>query len=147
MKRPEIVIGLLIIVLLLSMLASLASGAVSIAPADVVQALFAWTGQSDVAATEQMIVEQIRLPRTLMGAIIGATLGLTGAAMQGLFRNPLADPGLIGVSGGAALGAALIIVLGSGFGRRAAWRPGTVSDGTWRVRRWRPQHRAGLSAG
>ncbi|SDS91996.1 iron complex transport system permease protein [Halopseudomonas xinjiangensis] len=115
MKRPEIVIGLLIIVLLLSMLASLASGAVSIAPADVVQALFAWTGQSDVAATEQMIVEQIRLPRTLMGAIIGATLGLTGAAMQGLFRNPLADPGLIGVSGGAALGAALIIVLGSGL--------------------------------
>jgi|TARA_R110002126_G_scaffold74484_3_gene185787 iron complex transport system permease protein len=48
-----------------------------------------------------------------MGILVGATLALTGAAMQGLFRNPLADPGLIGVSSGAALGAALMIVLGS----------------------------------
>lgn len=55
----------------------------------------------------------IRAPRLLMGLIAGAALGVAGAQIQGLFRNPLADPGLIGVSAGAALGAALAIVLGS----------------------------------
>lgn len=54
----------------------------------------------------------IRAPRVLMGLIAGAALGVAGAQVQGLFRNPLADPGLIGVSAGAALGAALAIVLG-----------------------------------
>lgn len=53
----------------------------------------------------------IRAPRLLMGLVAGAALGVSGALIQGLFRNPLADPGLIGVSGGAALGAALAIVL------------------------------------
>jgi iron complex transport system permease protein len=55
----------------------------------------------------------IRLPRLLMGVAAGAGLGLAGALMQGLFRNPLADPGLVGVSSGAALAAAVTIVLGS----------------------------------
>jgi iron complex transport system permease protein len=55
----------------------------------------------------------IRLPRLLMGVAAGAGLGLAGALMQGLFRNPLADPGLIGVSSGAALAAAVTIVLGA----------------------------------
>ncbi|HEX5372534.1 MAG TPA: iron ABC transporter permease [Aquabacterium sp.] len=55
----------------------------------------------------------IRAPRLLMGLIAGAALGVAGAQIQGLFRNPLADPGLIGVSAGAALGAAMAIVLGS----------------------------------
>lgn len=64
----------------------------------------------------QLIVGQIRLPRTLMGLLVGAVLALSGVAMQGLFRNPLADPGLVGVASGAALGAALAIVLGSSLG-------------------------------
>lgn len=55
----------------------------------------------------------IRAPRLLMGLIAGAALGVSGAQIQGLFRNPLADPGLIGVSAGAACGAAMAIVLGS----------------------------------
>lgn len=59
-----------------------------------------------------MIVGQIRLPRVLLAALMGAILGMSGAAMQGLFRNPLADPSLIGVTAGASLGAALIIVSG-----------------------------------
>ncbi|MGE8409230.1 MAG: FecCD family ABC transporter permease [Pseudomonas sp.] len=58
----------------------------------------------------ELILGQIRLPRTLLGLTVGAVLALAGVAMQGLFRNPLADPGLVGVSSGAALGAAVAIV-------------------------------------
>jgi iron complex transport system permease protein len=54
----------------------------------------------------------IRLPRVVLGLIVGAALGVTGAAMQGLFRNPLADPSLIGISSGAALAATIVIVVG-----------------------------------
>ena len=57
----------------------------------------------------------IRLPRTLLAMFVGASLALSGAMMQGLFRNPLADPGLIGVSSGAALAAVATIVLGNGI--------------------------------
>lgn len=62
---------------------------------------------------EGLIIWQIRMPRILVGALVGATLAASGAVMQGLFRNPLADPGLVGVSSGAALGAVATIVLGS----------------------------------
>ena len=58
---------------------------------------------------------EIRIPRVILAAFVGASLGISGASLQGLFRNPLADPGLIGVSAGAALGASLIIVIGTGF--------------------------------
>lgn len=76
-------------------------------------------------AGEQAIVLHIRAPRTLLGFAIGAALGMTGAALQGLFRNPLADPTLIGASSGAALGAVTVIVLGGGVTASigAAWRP------------------------
>ena len=62
---------------------------------------------------ESQVLTEIRIPRVLLAGFVGASLGLAGASLQGLFRNPLADPGLIGVSAGAALGAALAIVLGS----------------------------------
>ena len=62
---------------------------------------------------DSIVLFEIRIPRVLLAAFVGASLGLSGASLQGLFRNPLADPGLIGVSAGAALGASLIIVLGS----------------------------------
>ncbi len=64
------------------------------------------------ASAGAQVFWHIRAPRLLMGLVAGAALGVSGALVQGLFRNPLADPGLIGVSGGAALGAALAIVLG-----------------------------------
>jgi len=64
---------------------------------------------------QKIVLLEIRLPRVFLSALVGASLGIAGAALQGLFRNPLADPGLIGVSAGAALGAALIIVIGSTF--------------------------------
>ena len=59
-----------------------------------------------------LVMREIRLPRALLGLLIGGALGLAGAAMQGYLRNPLADPGLIGVSGSAALGAVLAIQTG-----------------------------------
>ena len=63
----------------------------------------------------RVVLIEIRLPRVILAGLVGASLGISGAALQGLFRNPLADPGLIGVSAGAALGATLVIVLGSSF--------------------------------
>ena len=100
------------LLLLLATVLSLALGPVSIPFTDAIGALLRPVTGWSVAPDTQLIVEHIRLPRTLMGILIGATLALTGAAMQGLFRNPLADPALIGVSSGAALGAAMVIVLG-----------------------------------
>lgn len=64
------------------------------------------------AADQAMVLWGIRLPRVLLGLSIGATLGVSGALMQGLFRNPLAEPGLVGVGSGAALAAAAVIVFG-----------------------------------
>lgn len=66
----------------------------------------------DFTRTEQLVVEQIRLPRIIVGGLVGMALGVAGATMQGLFRNPMADPGVIGVSAGGAVGAVLSIALG-----------------------------------
>ncbi|MFD1508025.1 FecCD family ABC transporter permease [Lacimonas salitolerans] len=62
---------------------------------------------------ERVVLFDIRLPRLAMGVLVGAALAVSGAAMQGLFRNPLADPGIVGVGAGAGLGAILAIVLGA----------------------------------
>ncbi|WP_018236457.1 iron ABC transporter permease [Ensifer sp. BR816] len=62
---------------------------------------------------DRIIILDIRLPRAVLGMLVGAALAVSGVVMQGLFRNPLADPGLVGVSSGASLGAVLVIVLGS----------------------------------
>src|SRR5690606_8926993 len=59
-----------------------------------------------------LILTELRLPRTVLGLLAGATLGLSGAVLQGLLRNPLAEPGLLGVSAGAALGAVIAIYFG-----------------------------------
>lgn len=69
----------------------------------------------EISDLTKIVLLEIRLPRVILAALVGASLGISGAALQGLFRNPLADPGLIGVSAGAALGATLVIVLGSNF--------------------------------
>lgn len=75
-----------------------------------------WKGISDALASQKsldrLIVCEIRLPRALLALLIGATLGLSGAALQGLLRNPLAEPGIIGVSNGAALGAVIVFYFG-----------------------------------
>ncbi|MBO3276664.1 FecCD family ABC transporter permease [Pseudomonas schmalbachii] len=105
--------------LLLVLWLSLALGPVSLPLGDTLKALLRLLGlsaQSDNLGQAELIVGQIRLPRTLLGMAVGGVLALSGVAMQGLFRNPLADPGLVGVSSGAALGAAVTIVFGAAFG-------------------------------
>ncbi len=98
---------------------SLALGPVSLPLFDTVRAALRLAGvpiAGQGLEQAEMILGQIRLPRTLLGLAVGSVLALSGVAMQGLFRNPLADPGLVGVSSGAALGAAIAIVAGSWFG-------------------------------
>ena len=98
---------------LASLLVASARGAYAIGFADILKTLWAaLTGGLD-GSPEQLVFLNIRLPRLLLGLAAGAGLGMAGALMQGLFRNPLADPGLIGVSSGAALAAGIGIVLGS----------------------------------
>ncbi|WP_425348594.1 FecCD family ABC transporter permease [Pararhizobium arenae] len=71
------------------------------------------TAEQALSLRDRIIIFDIRLPRAVLGLLVGAALAVSGAVMQGLFRNPLADPGLVGVSAGASLGAVLVIVLGS----------------------------------
>jgi len=113
--RAAIVIVLLAITLVFVALASLTAGASN---ASFLQAVADWfslfNGASgSLGERDRIIIYDIRMPRVAMGVLIGAALAVSGAVMQGLFRNPLADPGLIGVSAGAALGAVSMIVLGA----------------------------------
>lgn len=104
---------------LLAIWLSLALGPVSLPMMDTLRAFLHLVGvpvAEDNLQQAELIVGQIRLPRTLLGLAVGAVLALSGVAMQGLFRNPLADPGLVGVSSGAALGAAVAIVAGASLG-------------------------------
>ena len=97
-------------------IAASARGAYAISPFQLFNVLLETLGLAGVAGQstpEHLVFMNIRLPRLLLGVAAGGALGLSGALMQGLFRNPLADPGLIGVSSGAALAAGVTIVLGS----------------------------------
>ncbi|MDA5555672.1 FecCD family ABC transporter permease [Shimia sp. MMG029] len=96
-------------VLAVAMLASLAIGA---SGTSLWQALWDVARGAELSLRDRVVLFDIRLPRTLMAAAVGAALAVSGAMMQGLFRNPLADPGLIGVSAGAGFGAIVAIVLG-----------------------------------
>jgi iron complex transport system permease protein len=92
--------------------ASIAALLIGPVPIGLGEVLAAFLPLDDGASQGSRIVQAIRLPRLLLGLIAGAALGVCGAALQGLFRNPLADPGIIGVSSGAALAAGLVIVAG-----------------------------------
>src|SRR6201991_2957226 len=106
-KHPMVVTaGLAVLVALLAVV-SLGIGPVRLQPLTVIDALFG--GGSDV---QQTIVREIRLPRAVLASAIGAVLGLSGAALQGLLRNPLASPSLFGAPQSAAFGAVLMISLG-----------------------------------
>jgi iron complex transport system permease protein len=105
-RTVEIVAGLAALVTVLA-IASLAIGPVRLSPMAVLQALFG--GGIEEA---QIIVQEIRLPRAILAVAIGGILGLSGAALQGLLRNPLASPSLFGAPQSAAFGAVLVIALG-----------------------------------
>ena len=105
----RLIAGLCLIVVL-AFVASLGIGPANIGFEAIPRALlFGTEGDAQMAG---LIVQEIRLPRALLALLIGATLGLSGAALQGYLRNPLAEPGLIGVSSGAALGAVIAINVG-----------------------------------
>ncbi|MEP6563934.1 MAG: iron ABC transporter permease [Mesorhizobium sp.] len=112
--RARIVILFLCVELTAAALFSLTSGASDASAVDVVRdwLLGAVPNDAALSARDRLIVYDIRLPRVILGMLIGASLAVSGAVMQGLFRNPLADPGLIGVSAGSSLGAVAVIVLG-----------------------------------
>jgi iron complex transport system permease protein len=102
-------LGLLLALAALALVcvASLAVGSRSIAPATVVEAFT----DSDGGNQEHFIVRELRAPRTMIGLMVGVALGLAGALLQGLTRNPLGDPGILGISAGAALAAAVAVLL------------------------------------
>ena len=105
---------ILVSLALLCALLSLNLGPVDIPASHVASVLLSHAGLdlAEFSRTEQLVIEQIRLPRILVGAAVGAALGVAGTAMQGLFRNPMADPGIIGVSAGGAVGAVVAIATG-----------------------------------
>lgn len=91
------------------------AGAASITPADIGGELFSrvWPGvDSPLDERERAVLVQLRLPRVVLGAVVGGLLATAGASYQGVFRNPLADPYLLGAAGGAGLGATLVMVFG-----------------------------------
>jgi iron complex transport system permease protein len=117
-RRQRRILLALAAALVLAVLISVAVGAVWIPPWATLR-LFAWklhlTGRPDVDRATEVILFQLRLPRVLLAGVVGLALAVSGLLFQGLFRNPLADPAIIGVSSGAALGAiAVIVVSGAG---------------------------------
>ncbi len=105
--RTITVFAVLAVALVVSAAAGILIGAVAIGPAEVVAALF---GANDVNGT---IIRELRLPRVLGAALVGGALAAAGALLQGLLRNPLADPFVTGTSAGASLGAVVAIALGA----------------------------------
>jgi len=106
--RAAPAIAILAVLLPVSVVAGILVGAVPLAPGDVLGALF---GTADPSTTT--IVRDLRAPRVLAAALVGGALAVAGTLLQGLFRNPLADPYVTGTSAGAALGAIAVIALGT----------------------------------
>lgn len=104
--------------LVLAMILSLSVGRYGVGLGDLATLVGGWLrigpGRDGVAEPVWLVVELVRVPRLLIGATVGAGLALSGAVLQGVFRNPLVDPHVIGVSSGAAFGGVLAILLGLG---------------------------------
>ncbi len=117
MRRTDRRIGgwlvwILVGLVLCSILVGVATGPVTIPIRDVFESVFSST--ETVSPVHRMIVRQIRLPRVLLGFLVGSALAVSGVAMQGLFRNPLASPYTLGIASGASTGAALAILFAAG---------------------------------
>lgn len=116
LRRSTLVLIGLAVLLLVIVLMAVGIGAVQINPDQVIAILLKQIGVNLPVALEprqESVMMVIRLPRVVAGLLIGSALATAGAAIQGLFRNSLADPGLIGISSGSALAAAMMIVLGN----------------------------------
>jgi len=121
-RRVRVVLGGMAGLVVVGALVSVGVGAVAISPAQALAVLGSalgatvpdtlWGLDLSVTAQQEAVLLAIRLPRVALGLVVGTGLAVSGAVLQGLFRNALADPGLVGVSSGAALGAAAAIVVG-----------------------------------
>ena len=116
-RLPPIALGIAIGVLVASLSFGVAVGAAEVPFAGIIRSLFdhlpILSVDSGLSDTQETILWQWRIPRLLLGALVGASLAVSGAAYQGVFRNPLADPFLLGAAAGAGLGATLVIVTDS----------------------------------
>jgi iron complex transport system permease protein len=128
MKRKLIVWGGVgVLLLLLSILISLSMGTAKLPPGDIAPMLvkrIPWIGsmiQADWPESSEQIILHVRLPRIVLGLLVGASLSVAGAAFQGVLRNPLADPYTLGVSSGASVGAAFLIYFGLQFAFFGQW--------------------------
>jgi iron complex transport system permease protein len=115
--RAKLALVALAALLALTCVASIMTGPVPLTAATVVKAIFT---PDAVELRDQAIVWSVRLPRTLLAVLVGGALAFSGALLQGLFRNPLADPGIIGVSAGSSFAAITAIVLGEALFGAAA---------------------------
>ena len=116
--RPTIIYTVLAAALFIAVSFSLGMGAMDIPVKEVMLILLKKTGlfsKQEVLPQYDAVINIVRLPRVILGILVGAGLGISGAAVQGIFRNPLAEPGLIGISAGASLIAVAIIALEIGL--------------------------------
>ncbi|MBN2841283.1 MAG: iron ABC transporter permease [Coriobacteriia bacterium] len=122
-SRTALVIAGLAVTLVLAIIAGIAFGAVPVSPGDVISALGSLFSGSERTLTDALVLD-LRLPRVVLAALVGAALALAGVLYQALFRNPLADPYILGVSSGAGLGATLaMMALGTSYAMRAVGVP------------------------
>jgi iron complex transport system permease protein len=112
--KARMLLGSLVVLLLVTFVVALASGVVAVPLSALWRIALALVSGADLEGVPEQVFVAIRLPRALLAVLTGAGLGAAGAAMQGLFRNPLADPGLMGVTAGASLATALMIVVAGG---------------------------------
>ena len=105
----------MVVLLIAVLLLAIAFGAVSILPSEMFAALKHFFQGKGPANIYEGVFIQLRLPRVLLCAITGAILAVSGVLMQGLFRNPIVEPGLTGTSAGAALGASIVFVMAPNF--------------------------------
>ena len=103
----------ILILLFIVSIISLSNGAVSTSYRDLFNYIFGFLlNTNDIDPIKEKVITNIRFPRILLSILVGASLAVSGAALQGIFKNPMADPGIIGVSSGAAVGAVIILSLG-----------------------------------
>ena len=107
LDRVRVLNATMLAILVVLFVVSLVAGRVWLTPGEVLDGLF-----SSRAQLPSLIVTELRLPRAVLAVVVGATLGISGAVLQGLTRNPLAEPGLLGITSGASFGAVLAIYFG-----------------------------------
>ncbi len=116
-KQNKFLLPVLISLLVIVVLCAVAFGAVSIMPSEMLSAVKHFFQGKQPANIYEGVFIQLRLPRVLLCAVTGAILAVSGVLMQGLFRNPIVEPGLIGTSAGAAFGASVVFVMAASFGK------------------------------